>query len=273
MCSHDHDPAGPSWRSAITTAAAAVAGAAPGSTGSRAAATPAAYADPPSPALPTSTMALVPGRVALRVVDPQNNFLTERGVARGVVAESVREHNVVNNTERLFRAAKAADLTVAISPHFYDPTDHGWRFEGTLERVMHSIGMVDRVGPLDLTGFAGSGADFVERYKPFIHDGKTIIASPHKIDGPETNDLALQLRKQRVDRVILAGMASNLCVESHMRQLMERGFEVAVVRDAIAGAKVSKGDGYLASLINFWMIAEAVWTTGEAVERLEQLNA
>lgn len=58
-----------------------------------------------------------------------------------------------------------------------------------------------------------------------------------------------------------------------MRQLMERGFEVAVVRAAIAGAKVSKGDGYLASLINFRMIAEAVWTTGEAVERLEQLNA
>lgn len=157
MCSHDHDPAGPSWRSAITTAAAAVAGAAPGSTGSRAAATPAAYADPPSPALPTSTLALVPGRVALRVVDPQNNFLTERGVARGVVAKSVREHNVVNNTERLFRAAKAPDLTVAISPHFYDPTDHGWRFEGTLERVMHSIGMVDRVGPLDLTGSRARG--------------------------------------------------------------------------------------------------------------------
>jgi len=108
----------------------------------------------------------------------------------------------------------------------------------------------------------------VDIYKPYIFDGKTIIASPHKIYGPEQNDVGLQLRKQRVDHVILAGMSSNLCVESHMRELMEQGFEVAVVRDATAGAKVPEGDGYLASLINFRMVANAVWRTEEAVARI-----
>jgi nicotinamidase-related amidase len=213
-------------------------------------------------------MELVRGRTALVVVDPQNDFLTEGGVAWGVVGESVREHGVVANLERLFRAAKAADIPVVVSPHYYFPTDHGWKFEGTLERVMHSIRMFDRPGPLDLAGFEGSGADFVDIYKPYIFDGKTIIASPHKIYGPEQNDVGLQLRKQRVDHVILAGMSSNLCVESHMRELMEQGFEVAVVRDATAGAKVPEGDGYLASLINFRMVANAVWHTEEAVARI-----
>jgi nicotinamidase-related amidase len=229
------------------------------------------YADPANPALPASNMELVRGRTALVVVDPQNDFLAETGVAWGVVGESVREHNVVENIERLFKAAKAANLPVMISPHYYYPSDHGWQFEGTLEKVMHGIKMFDRTGPTDLTGFEGSGADFLERYKPYIHDGKTIIASPHKVYGPEQNDLALQLRKQRIDQVILAGMSSNLCVESHVRELMELGFEVAVVRDATAVAKVPDGDGYLAWLINFRMIANALWTTDDAVARMAKV--
>jgi len=191
-------------------------------------------------------------------------------VAWGVVGESVKEHNTVENIGRLFAAAKSADLTVAVSPHYYYPTDHGWKFEGALEKLMHNIGMFDRTGPLDLDGFAGSGADFMPEYRDYIFDGKTIITSPHKIYGPEQNDLVLQLRKNHVDQVILAGMSANLCTESHMRELLEHGFEVAVVSDATAGAKVPEGDGYLAAIINFRFIANAVWTTDEAVARILQ---
>jgi nicotinamidase-related amidase len=72
-----------------------------------------------------------------------------------------------------------------------------------------------------------------------------------------------------VDQVILAGMSANLCVEAHLRELLERGFEVAVVRDATAAARIPDGDGYLAGLTNFRFKANAVWTTDEAVARLQ----
>lgn len=106
-------------------------------------------------------------------------------------------------------------------------------------------------------------------YKPYILDGKTIIASPHKVYGSETNDLALQLRKHGVSQIILAGMAANLCVESHLRELLELGFEVAVVRDATAGPTTPEGDGYLAALINYRYIANALWSTAQTVELLK----
>jgi nicotinamidase-related amidase len=218
--------------------------------------------------LPPSNMSLTKGRVALLLVDPQNDFLSEKGVAWGVVGESVREHDTVNNMERLFKSAKAAGILVVISPHYYYPTDKGWKFEGALEKVMHHIKMFDRAGPLSLAGFEGSGADWLERFKPYINDGKTIIASPHKVYGPQNNDVVLQLRKQRIDQVILAGMSANLCIESHLRELLETGFEVAVVKDATAGAKIPEGDGYLAALINFRMVANAVWTTEEASRQI-----
>jgi nicotinamidase-related amidase len=226
------------------------------------------YAPPASPALPPSDMTLNLKRTALVVTDPQVDFLSPDGVTWGVVGASVTEHNTVEHLDQLFAAAKQAGITVAISPHYYYPTDKGWRFEGALEKLMHKIGMFNRSSAYTQEGFENSGADFMERYKKYIHDGKTIVTSPHKVYGPEANDLALQLRKNHVDQVILAGMSANLCVESHLRELLEQGFEVAVVKDATAAAMLPEGDGYLAAIINFRYIANAVWTTEETVKKL-----
>lgn len=179
--------------------------------------------------------------------------------------KSVTENNTVQNIEKLFKAAKAHGIPVFVSPHYYYPTDHGWKFEGALEVLMHKISMFDRKSPLSLEGFENSGADWLERYKPYIEDGKTVVVSPHKVYGPETNDLVLQLRKHGIDKVILAGMSANLCTESHMRELLEQGFEVAVVKDATAAAIIPEGDGYAAAMTNFRFMANAVWTTEEAV--------
>ena len=226
------------------------------------------YADPVKPILPPSNMKLDLTRTALVVTDPQIDFLSQNGVTWGVVGASVMQNKTVENLGRLFAAAKAAGITVAISPHYYYPTDKGWKFEGALEKLMHNIGMFNRRSPYSMEGFENSGADFMPQYKQYILDNKTIIASPHKIYGPEQNDLALQLRKNRIDQVILAGMSANLCVESHLRALLERGFEVAVVRDATAAAIIPDGDGYLAAITNFRFIANAVWTTSQTVDRL-----
>ncbi len=116
--------------------------------------------------------------------------------------------------------------------------------------------------------FEGSGADWLDRYKPYIQDGKTVVTSPHKVYGPETNDLILQLRKRGIDRVILAGMSANLCTESHLRDLVEQGFEVLVVSDGTAEAVVPDGDGYQAALTNFRFIASAVRPTRQVSSEL-----
>ena len=219
-------------------------------------------------ALPNPGMDFIPDQTALVITDPQNDFLSPGGVAWSVVGESVTENNTVEHLDTLFQTAKQTGIQVFVSPHYYYPSDHGWAFEGTLEAVMHSVNMFDRVDPLSLENFTDSGADWLERFKPYIADGQTIVVNPHKVYGPETNDLVLQLRKRKFSKVILAGMSSNLCVESHMRELMEQGFEVAVVKDATAGAKVPEGDGYKSALVNYRMIANTVLTTEEIVNRL-----
>ena len=208
---------------------------------------------------------------ALVITDPQNDFLSPKGVTWGIVGKSVTENKTVEHIEALFKAAKKNGYPVFISPHYYYPTDHGWKFEGTLEKVMHDIHMFDRKGALNLEGFEGSGADWLAIYKPYINDGETIVVSPHKVYGPETNDLVLQLRKRGIDTVILGGMSANLCVESHLRELLEQGFEVIVVKDATAAAVTPElGDGYQSALTNYGFIANEVVTTNEAVKRMKK---
>ncbi len=239
----------------------------------------AAVADPPSDGptqekagLPRPGVKLKKGRFALVVTDPQRDFLSPEGVAWGVVGVSVTSNGTVKHLEQLFNTADGTGTPIFISPHYYFPHDHKWDLGGSLEHLMHDIYMFDRTGQLDTTGFEGSGSDWMERYKPVINNGRTVVTSPHKIYGPESNDLVLQLRKKSIDQVILAGMSANLCVESHLRELVEQGFEVVVVADATAAAQVPGFDGYQAAVINYQFIASDVWTTEQAVARIRDAN-
>ena len=206
---------------------------------------------------------------AIVITDPQNDFLSPNGVTWGVVGKSITDNGTVPNLESLFMVANETGMPLFVSPHYYFEHDHKWQFEGTLETLMHKVGMFDRPHALSLDGFEGSGADWLEAYKPYINNGKTVVTSPHKVYGPDSNDLVLQLRKAGINKVILAGMSSNLCTESHMRTLIENGFEVMVVTDATAGAITEHYNGYDASLTNFRMIASAVNNTENTVNAVK----
>jgi nicotinamidase-related amidase len=206
---------------------------------------------------------------AVVFIDPQNDVLSEKGSSWGAVGASVTENHTVENMDRIFRAAKDRGYGVFISPHYFYPTDDRWGFNGPLETEEVETHTFARRGPLDLTGFADSGADWLERFKPYINDGKTVVASPHKVFGPQTNDLVLQLGKRGFSNVILGGMLANMCVESHLRELLERGFQIAVVKDAVAGPRHPVwGDGYKAALVNYQFLAHAVLSTEETVARM-----
>jgi nicotinamidase-related amidase len=199
-------------------------------------------------------------------IDPQNDVLSEKGASWAAVGPSVTENKTVENMERIFVAAQDKGYLVFISPHYFYPTDDRWQINGPLEADEFRTRTFARSGPLNLTGFENSGADWLDRFKPYIEDGKTVIVSPHKVFGPQTNDLVLQLRKRAISKIILGGMLANMCVESHLRELLEQGFEVAVVKDAVAGPRHPEwGDGYQAALINYRFLAHAVLSTDAAV--------
>jgi hypothetical protein len=82
-------------------------------------------------------------------IDPQNEVLSEKGAAWSLVGDSVRENGTIENMERLFEAARQNAFEVFISPHYFYPTDHGWKFNGPLETSEIEEGMFARHGALN----------------------------------------------------------------------------------------------------------------------------
>jgi nicotinamidase-related amidase len=70
---------------------------------------------------------------ALVIIDPQNEVLSETGKAWPLLRESLAENHTIENLDLLFATAKQYGFEVFISPHYFYPTDAGWKFNGALE--------------------------------------------------------------------------------------------------------------------------------------------
>ncbi|MET8412589.1 cysteine hydrolase family protein [Streptomyces sp. NPDC005195] len=221
-------------------------------------------------------MELVKGKTALLVTDLQNEFFRAEGTTYyELIAEALEKRNVPDHIEDLLKAAKENDIYVIHSPHFFYTPDGQWVAPaGEIgDYLLNSPNhFVFRQDSIELDGFAGSSADFPERYKPYLKDGKTANTSPHRLFSTRHNDVELQLRMRRIETVIMAGPAGNMCLEAHMRDVIEMGFQVAMVRDATAGGVNDEGDGYEAAMVNWRYLAHGLWTTEDAVKRMNALS-
>ncbi|WP_018257463.1 cysteine hydrolase family protein [Halomicrobium katesii] len=192
---------------------------------------------------------------AVLIIDPQIDFLKPESVIWDKVGETVEENAVVDKLRRLREAAREGDVLVVYSPHEYEDAEYeSWEHLNTIDQIMFDTRMFD---------VAGEGADFVPELEP---DDNTFVLSPHKqLSGFWSNDVQIQLRQRGIDTLVLAGMSANLCVESHLRDAVENGFEVLTVTDATAAA----GEEALeAALTNYGFIAHETATTDEVVDRL-----
>lgn len=197
-----------------------------------------------------------PQRTALLITDPQIDFLKPESVVWDKVGQTVQENGVVEKLERLRDAARTGGIQTFYSPHYYGDGEYEeWSHLNTIDQIMFDTRMFDLNGP---------GSDWVPELMP---DENTFVLSPHKqLSGFWSNDVAIQLRQRDIDTIVLAGMSANLCVESHLRDAVENGFEVHVVTDATAAAGQEALD---AALTNYNFIAHETVTTDEIVPQLE----
>ncbi len=106
-----------------------------------------------------------------------------------------------------------------------------------------------------------------EFHPDLVPNDITIVMNPHKgLSNFQTGDANVQLRQYGIETLIMTGMSANLCVESHLRDATEHGFNVIVIADGTAGAGPYAKD---AALINFEFIGGEVTTTDDIINRLQ----
>jgi len=59
----------------------------------------------------------------------------------------------------------------------------------------------------------------------------------------DETDLAAQLREQKVERVVIGGLATDYCVKNTVLDALKEGFEVIAVEEAMRPVEVNPGDG------------------------------
>lgn len=203
-----------------------------------------------------------PATSAIVITDPQNDFLSPGGRGYHLTKKVIEQYDTVKNLELLMRTALTKGYQLFISPHYILPHDYGWQLTGNEQNMLLKLKVFQKQNAYTPPT---AGADWVPSLAPYILNPKTVIATAHKIASPQSNDLLYQLRQHRKEQVILAGVLSNICVESHMRDIVENGFKTAVVYDATAA--ISEQDFY-AAVTNFRAFSSATWSTKEAVSQL-----
>ena len=84
----------------------------------------------------------------------------------------------------------------------------------------------------DLTGLLVVGRSFRKEFTPLPGE---VVAQEHWCSSGFANtDLDLQLRKHGIDKLIVIGQKANTCIEATVRYAAELGYDVTLVKDAIA---------------------------------------
>ncbi|MDB5771330.1 MAG: ureidoacrylate peracid hydrolase [Burkholderiales bacterium] len=178
---------------------------------------------------------VAPGNAALIVVDVQNDFCADDGVFGRTGNDLTMVQKAVPKLQQLIEGARAAKVPVIFIQAIYDPV--------YLPPAWHERNA--RIGFETPRCVGGSwGAEF---YKVAPLPGETIVRK-HRYSAFVDTELDLILRSQRIQTVIVAGVATNICVESTARDAFMKNYYVAFMDDASATYRKEQHDGTLSNI-------------------------
>jgi nicotinamidase-related amidase len=203
------------------------------------------------------TVAFPPGKTALLVIDPVNDFLSEGGAGYEMTKSTLKMVGVIENLKTAIEGARQRGIPVLYGPMAYTEEDYA-------EHQLHRKSAINRVMYEHKMFLAGSwGADFHPELKPQEGD---IVLLPHKTCDVYETDLPEHLGRLGITHLVIAGMTANLCCESTGRHAMEKGYDVTFLSDAIGSTSVPS---YEAAIhINFPMLANGIMKAEEFLAAL-----
>jgi nicotinamidase-related amidase len=169
-----------------------------------------------------------PAHLALILIDMQRDFIEEGGFGSALGNDVKRLAAIVPATSRLLEGCRRAGLAIihtkeAHRPDLSDCPPAKRRRGGAALR----IGDAGPMGRILVDGEPGN--DFVADLKPC--PGETVIAKPGKGAFYGTG-LDARLRARGLSHLLIAGVTTEVCVQTTMREANDRGYECLLVEDA-----------------------------------------
>lgn len=196
-------------------------------------------------------------RTGLLLVDPYNDLLSDGGKLwpqAKAVAEAV---DLLSHLRALVEAARSRAVVVFYVPHrrWREGDYDGWRHPGPGQTL------TDRES---IFAEGMWGGDWHSELVP--QPGDVVIQQHWGQNGFANTDLDFQLKQRGIEKIIVAGMVANICVEATARCSAELGYHVTLVRDATAA--FSPEAMHAAHEINGPTFAHAILTTDAVIAAL-----
>jgi biuret amidohydrolase len=171
--------------------------------------------------------------MALLIIDMQRDFLDPAGyIARsGVNVGGLRA--IIPQVRRLLSAARERGIPVIHTRegHRSDLSDLSAVKRRRAAGAGAPIGSVGPLGRLLVRGEPGHA--IIEELTPVV--GEPVIDKPG-FGAFHATDLEVLLRTAGITSLTLAGVTTDICVHSTLREAVDRGFECVTVGDACAAA-------------------------------------
>jgi len=169
-----------------------------------------------------------PSTTALVVIDMQRDFVERGGFGEALGNDVSRLTAIVPTVRDLLGWARAHDLRVIHTREGHRP-DLADCPPAKLRRGDPALRIGDK-GPMGRILVDGEpGNDIVPELAP--RAGERVIVKPGKGAFYATK-LDELLRSQRITHLILAGVTTEVCVQTTMREANDRGYECLLVEDA-----------------------------------------
>jgi nicotinamidase-related amidase len=164
-------------------------------------------------------------RTGLVVVDPYNDFLSDGGKLWPQVKAVAESVGLIGHLCALAATARQLGIVVFYAPHrrWREGNYDGWRYPSPTQIAS------DRAATFSDGTWGG---DWHPDLAP--QPGDVVVEQHWGQNGFANTDLDFQLKQRGIDRIIVAGMMANTCVEGTARFGAELGYHVTLVRDATA---------------------------------------
>lgn len=198
-----------------------------------------------------------PDITGLVVVDPYNDFISEGGKIWPRIKAVAEANDCVPNMQRVLNAAREAKLRIFFAMHHrYRPGDYeSWKYVAPIQRAAWNRRSFE---------YGTWGGEFRAEFVPA--PGEIVAAEHWCSSGFANTDLDMELKKHGVHKLIVIGLVAHTCIEATVRFAAELGYDVTVVKDAVAD--YSEEMMHAALEINMPNYASAIVTTKDIVEAL-----
>jgi len=209
--------------------------------------------------------AFVAARSALLIIDVVRDFCAPGGYAdrAGMAIDTLRQP--IEAIVRVRAAARTAGMTIIYTREGHRP-DLSDLTPAKRRRAIRTGAPIGAAGPMGRLLIRGEyGHDMVDELQPL--PGEPVIDKPGYGAFYQT-DLELLLRNADIDTLVITGVTTNVCVQSTLREAIDRGFECITLADCCATSEMALHEATLAMIRDEGDIFGRIYTSDEYVAML-----